>query len=292
MTTLTVTATQGGGSNGMLLRVFVLTGAAAVSGQTGANTNNQFSGATAFTQSITTTAGSNVYGAASHGSGSSDTGSNATVVDSLDDSTNGWHYTTFKALNVTGAATTRGFTVSPANTGPFAQLEILASGTLAEDSSGPAAASTTAATTVTTASFTPPNSSLLVALVGSNGGAGVTTMTVTDNLGGHLNWTEKVKNNPSGGDYAGVWIADVPSGGTSANAGVASVTSTVTAPLAAIAALLQAAIVQAATTQPAMETGPFYATSAADLGGGTGAWVNPANATGAPDSTYATWAVP
>lgn len=206
---MTVTATQGGSTgNGLLLRVFVLTGAKTAASQTGASTNNQFASVTTFAQSITTSAGSNVYGAASHGSGTTDTGSNATIVDSLDDSTNGWHYDTFKALNVTAAATTRGFTLSPtAQSGPFAQLEVLAAGTLAEDASAPAVASTLTAITVTTASFTPPAGSLLVALVGSNGGATVTTMTVS---GGSLSWSEKVKNNPSGGDYAGVWIAQVP----------------------------------------------------------------------------------
>jgi hypothetical protein len=207
---ITVTATQGGSTaNGLVLRVFVLTGAAAVAAQSGASTNNQFLNATSFTQSITTTAGSNVYGASSHFPNAASTGSNATIVDDVADAANNGRYTTFKALNVTGGATTRGFTVATSS-GPFAQLEILAAGTLAEDASGPAAASTTAAVTVTTASFTPPPGSLLVALVASDGGGTVTTMTVS---GGGLVWAEKVKNNPSAGDYAGVWIADVPAAG-------------------------------------------------------------------------------
>ena len=220
MTTLTVTATQGGATqNGMALRVFVLTGAAAVAAQTGAATNNQFASATTWTQSITTTAGSNVYGTASHGGSITDTASNSTIVDSINDATNGETYVTFKALNVTSGATSRGFTTNLATSGPFAQLEVLATGTLAEDASSPAVVSTTSAQTVTTASFTPPPGSLLVALVPSDGGTGSsTTMSVTDNLGTHLNWTEKVKNNPSSGDYAGVWIADVPA----AAAGAAS----------------------------------------------------------------------
>jgi len=91
--------------------------------------------------------------------------------------------------------------------------EILTSGTLAEDASGPAAVSVLGSgstLTVTTASFSPPAGSLLVALVPSNGGASQVTMTVTDNLGTHLNWHEQVKTNVAGNDYAGVWIADVP----------------------------------------------------------------------------------
>lgn len=39
-------------------------------------------------------------------------------------------------------------------------------------------------------------------------------------------------------------------------------------------------------------SGPNYAGSAADLGGGSGSWSNVANAQGGDDATYATWAVP
>lgn len=213
---ITVTATQGGSTaNGFALRVFVLTGAKAVASQTGAAVNQQVSASNTWTQSITTTAGSNVYGAgAPFVSGLTLTGSNATIVDQINDATNGAVYGTWHALNVTGGATARGFTTTNTPTGPMAMLEILASGTLAEDSSGTGVVnSTTGAGPVTTPSFTPPPGSLLVALIASDGGAGVTTFTVSD-TGGGLNWTEKSKNNPSGGDYAGVWIADVPGGGT------------------------------------------------------------------------------
>src|SRR5260221_230173 len=69
-----------------------------------------------------------------------------------------------------------------------------------------------------TASFTAPPGSLLVALTTSSGGAGVTTMAVS---GGGLAWSEQVKNNPSAGDYAGVWIAQIPAaaGGGAARPG-------------------------------------------------------------------------
>jgi hypothetical protein len=43
--------------------------------------------------------------------------------------------------------------------------------------------------------------------------------------------------------------------------------------------------------QPGSLSGPAYASSAADLGGGTGSWTSPGNADGAPDGSYATWAV-
>src|SRR5258707_8641619 len=219
---LTVTATQTNGANGMALRIFVLTQAAAV--QNGATSNTQFGATQTHTQSITTTqTGSRVYGAGSYFlSGAVISAAAATtVVDDVDDAVNTDTYVTFKATSLTGTpgATTLGFTsTSTAQGGPFAQAEILTAGTLTEDASGPAVASTTAAQTVVTASFTPPPGSLLVALTTSNGGAGVTTMAVS---GGGLTWSELVKNNPSGGDYAGVWIAQIPAaaGGGAARPG-------------------------------------------------------------------------
>jgi hypothetical protein len=220
---ITVTATQGGSTlKGMALRVFVLTQAAAT--QNGATVSHAFASATVtWTQAITTTqTGSRVYAAAAPGESAGTTTAAAltTVVDSIADATNGETYVTFKATSLTGTpgATTLGFTISPGGqsaTGPLAMAEIKTAGTLTEDGSAPAAASTTSATTVTTASFTPPAGSLLVALVASDGNTGVTTMTVS---GGGLSWSELVKNNPSGGDYAGVWIAQVAAAAAAATA--------------------------------------------------------------------------
>jgi hypothetical protein len=45
-------------------------------------------------------------------------------------------------------------------------------------------------------------------------------------------------------------------------------------------------------TPPGSTSGPNYAGSAADIGGGTGSWSNPSYATGTDNATYATWAVP
>jgi len=207
-TALTVTATQGGSTaNGIALRVFVLTQAAAV--QNGATSNNQFLNATSWTQSVTTTqAGSRVYGAAAvFGNNSATAAALTTVVDNVPDTVQLGRYVTFKATSLTGTpgTTTLGFTVATSS-GPFAQAEILTAGTLTEDASG-GVNSTTGATTVAFGPFTPPDGALLVALVASDGGGTVTTMTVS---GGGLTWSEKVKNNPSAGDYAGVWTAQVP----------------------------------------------------------------------------------
>src|SRR5215469_9099840 len=96
---ITVTATQGGSTaNGFALRVFVITGAKAVASQTGASVSQDVANSTTFTQSITTTAGSNVYGASSRSSNSiASTGSNATIVDDIQDGTNLERYVTWKA---------------------------------------------------------------------------------------------------------------------------------------------------------------------------------------------------
>jgi Protein of unknown function (DUF4038) len=45
-------------------------------------------------------------------------------------------------------------------------------------------------------------------------------------------------------------------------------------------------------TPSSLNSGPNYATAQDTGSGGTGTWVNPGNADGAPDGSYATWAVP
>src|SRR5258708_4160771 len=199
----------------MALRVYVLTQAAAT--QNGGTSNTQFTAVTSFTQSVTTTqAGSRVYGvSAVFPNNSATAAALTTVADNIADATNNARYVTFKATSLTGTpgATTLGFTVGTASAGPFAQAEIKTAGTLTEDASGPAAVSTTGAGPVTTASFTPPAGALLVALVASGGGAAQTTFTVS---GGGLTWTEQSVNNPSSGDYAGVWIAQAAAAVTGA----------------------------------------------------------------------------
>ena len=208
---LIVTATPGGSvANGMALRVYVLNNAAAV--QSGGTSNNQFAAATGFTQSVTTTqTGSRVYGVSAVFANNSATAAAATtLVDNISDAVNNARYVTFKAAALTGTPgpTTLGFTVA-SSAGPFAQAEILSStGTLTEDNSAPVVVSVTGAEVAATAAFNPPPGSLLVALVASHGGVGTETMAVS---GGGLKWTELVKNDPAGGDYAGVWIARVPS---------------------------------------------------------------------------------
>jgi len=207
-----ITAAQGGSTAaGLAMRIFVLTQAAAT--QDGGTQNASISSSTAFTGSITTTqTGSRVYGAVSHTNVSDVAAANSTLLDDVADATNNGRYVTFKATTLTGTpgATTLGVTAASSTTGPLAQAEVKTSGTLTEDGSAPAPVSTTSATFVSCANFTPPAGSLLVVLVASDGGTGITTMSVS---GGGLNFTELVKNNPSGLDYAGVWVAQVPAGG-------------------------------------------------------------------------------
>lgn len=211
MVALTVTATAGGATgNGIGMRVFSLTGAFPVAGQNGTTVSNQFSATTTWTQAIQDiVAGDNIYGTASHGgSGVTATAVSTTIIDDVADATNNEQYVTWQFNNAGSTSVTRGFTLGSAESGPFVMAEIRQDGNLVRDSHAPGY-STATGTTTTTASFSPPPGALLIAMVAANGGAGVVTMTVTDNLPSHLNWKELVKNNPSNGDYAGIWIADV-----------------------------------------------------------------------------------
>jgi hypothetical protein len=207
-----ITATQGGSTaNGIALAIKVLTGAAAV--QNGATATKAFS--TAANQAAITpnATGSIVYGAGVWSSNVALTiNGSSTQIMGVGDGTNGETYGACRATATTTAATpvTVGWSAPTTSNDSLALLEVLAAGTLAEDASAPPVASTTTQTTVSCAGFTPPPGSLLVAMVSSDGGGAVTTMTVS---GGGLAWSEVVKVNPSGGDYAGVWIALVPPAG-------------------------------------------------------------------------------
>jgi len=200
----TVTATQGGSvQNGLLLRVMVLTQAAAT--QNGAT----LTGAAGGGNIVTTQTGSRVYGATLRAAATANTAdSGCTLLDDVQDATHVADYSTWKTTALTG---TPGSTLVGCAAGAgVAALEVLTAGTLTEDGSAPTpGSSTTTATTLTSGSFTPPAGSLVVALVSSDGAGSVTTMTVSD-TGLGLTWTEKVKQNPAGSGYQGVWTAPVP----------------------------------------------------------------------------------
>jgi hypothetical protein len=206
---MSITAAQGGSvSNGLLLRVIVLTGAAAAQiGGTGKQT-----GLAAHEATLTTTVtGSRVYLALTNGGFVSYTAAaSTTLIDNSGDATNGEIYGSGRATALTGTpgTVTVGSSAPSTQSGGCAAAEILPAGLLWEDASGPAPAQTSSGTTVTTASFAPPPGALLVALIGSDGGSGVTTMAVS---GGGLTWTPLAEANDPGQDYAGVWISQAPS---------------------------------------------------------------------------------
>ena len=204
---ITVTATQGGStSNGILIRVKVLTGAAGL----GATATQANTSAAALDKAITTTVtGSYVYGVPYRdNSGGLTAAASTTLLDDVNDATNGSTYGTCRTTSATGTpgSVTVGATTS--DTGNVALAEITPAGTIAEDASSPASASTTSATTVSSPLFVPPPGSLLVAMVASDGGVGTVTMTVTDSSG--LSWTPVVSSSAAGIGYGGVWTARVP----------------------------------------------------------------------------------
>jgi hypothetical protein len=205
-----VTATQGGfTANGILLRVKVLTGAAG-SPVGGTGSFASFTTGPAQCTVTTTAAGSMVYGGLMGfpaASTSLTAHAGTTLLDSHHDTVNDNWYGTFQTTSVTG---TPGATVvgsdTPSASGGYScgAVEILSAGTIQDDPSAPAVANTDSATTVTSDAFTPPDGSLLLALVGSDGGNGLTTMTVA---GGGVVWTELAKGQSTDGGYGGVWAA-------------------------------------------------------------------------------------
>jgi hypothetical protein len=216
---MNITATQegiGATFNGMALTVKVLTGAAAVSGQTG----SKLADAGPASQSLTTTkVGSVLYGAYSWNNGITITPvSGTTISEDYDDETNGATYVTFQsAVTATPGPTIVGVTASgDDSTGAWSAAEILPTSTIAEDASTPSPVATISAITVTSGSFTPPPGSLLVAMVSTNTNTASATISITDSNG--LTWTQLCYSTGSGFFGAGVWIANVPvQGGASAS---------------------------------------------------------------------------
>src|SRR5215831_3673490 len=130
---------------------------------------------------VTTQTGSRVYGATLRAAATANTAdSGCTLLDDVQDATHVADYSTWKTTALTG---TPGSTLVGCAAGAgVAALEVLTAGTLTEDGSAPTPGSST--TTATT-------------LIVSDTGLGLT-------------WSEKVKQNPAGSGYQGVWIAPVP----------------------------------------------------------------------------------
>jgi hypothetical protein len=282
VTSLTVTATQGGGSfNGILLSVRVLTGADAAASQAGATASGR-----ANELAITTTqAGSWVAGGISDPSGATWSSPTAATsqVDQVQDTTNGCTYITIGSASATGTpgSATYGY-ASPVITDSsvaFTLAEILkAPGqSIAQDASTPGAASTDNATTVTTGSFSPPSGSLLVAQVASDSNDTSVTIDITDSAG--LTWHQLVYDTGGAFMASGVWVADSPSSGggatvpgvpatasSGAPAGTVTSGATITGAAATSSALAPAGSASAGATIPGPASG---ATSSAPSGSAT-----------------------
>lgn len=216
---MTVTATQGGATQtGTVLSVLLFSGAASVASQvSGGKTGTLVSGSNAAGQlAITPNATGSVIVGSSTSGGSSIYVANAatTMLGNVYNATTPSEIAAFKssATTATGTPVTIGSS-SPTNGAPQVVLaEILASGTLTEDTANePAAATSTTATAITTASFTPNPGDLVVLAVATAGGnSGTTTLTIT-NTGG-LAFTTLVTSTASFYGCNAVYVAQMPGG--------------------------------------------------------------------------------
>jgi hypothetical protein len=202
--TVTVDGTASKISNGINLRVLVLTNVAATQDGAAVHTNiNEH-------QSITPTEiGSRIYGAALNTSASGFAVNGiTTAIDNIVDSTNSGRYATCKSSADTTALTVETIGYSNArNTGGISLFEVKNDGvnSIFEDSSGPAVATVTNNSVVTSAAFTPPPGAWLVAL--SSGMYG-SPPSISDTMG--LSWTTKSSLQTGSGGQAVIMIARVP----------------------------------------------------------------------------------
>lgn len=205
--TFTVTATQQTATDGGMTATLEC-----LSGQS-ASPIGATVAAAALSASITPAGtGSLIFGSllATHVNGSVTPLSGTTILG--DTSIGGLEYASLESVGTTTAGTP--VTIGVTSTGSpldLALLEVKTSGTLYPFVGSPGFLSSSGATSITTNPISPPAGSLLVLMVSSNGSAGNTTISVSDTSGLGLTWTERVKLNPSGNGYAGIWTAVVPS---------------------------------------------------------------------------------
>jgi hypothetical protein len=216
---MTVTATQGGTAQaGTVLSVLLYSGAASVASiASGGKTASLVSSSNAAGQlSITPNAtGSIIAGSATSGGTSIWVANGSTtMLGNVYNSSTPSEIGAFKSSSTTTASTpvTIGAS-SPTNGTPQVVLaEILAAGTLVEDTANePAAATSTTATAVTTGSFTPNPGDLIVAVVATGGGNSGTTSITLSNTGG-LSFTTLVTSTSSFYGCNAVYIAQMPGG--------------------------------------------------------------------------------
>jgi len=214
--TVTGTFPDNDWNDGCFTSVYVLTGAKSAVNQTGTHYGTPSTRDDTGTGSITTTqANSWVLGGASNPGNNVDpvTGvSGTTVLDNTGPaSTVGTNFCTFYAPEAVAGTYTVGVTDTGSNT--VALAEILASGTISHNTSGPSPAWVDdfgGDNTSTTGTFTPTPGSLLVAIIGAdaNSGHSATDIQVSDSMG--LTWHQLAFGNSIDGMIMSVFVADVP----------------------------------------------------------------------------------
>jgi hypothetical protein len=215
---LTVTATQGGTTTpGMDLMVLLYTGAQspAAIATGGATGTKAFTSNGALQLAITPNAtGSLIIGSMNNGVNTAYTALASTTLKanvSNASQTNQYGIAVSSATTTSGTPVTIGASAPTTAEGQIALAEILASGTLTEDTANePANVSSTTLTALTTASFTPNPGDLVVVVVSASGGNGANTVSLS-NTGG-LTFTSLVAATTAFYGVNEVWVAQMPGG--------------------------------------------------------------------------------
>jgi len=209
---LTVTVTLNASpSVGLGLVVKALTGAAVPASQSGVTFGSDITSSPPQYNPTPVDTGSYIYGATVYQVATAATVDANTTADLNTAATVALFIFRSTGKTTAGSAVTYGGSAPTATVGSFVMAEIVASGTLAEDSSSPAAKSSTTASTLTTASFSPPASCLLMAAAcGASGEDQVDTLSISDTAG--LTWTRLILSNVTENGAAAIWVATAPGG--------------------------------------------------------------------------------
>jgi len=225
--TITGTFADNDWNDGFFLDVHVLTGAAQAASQTGATATSNISS----TSITTTTVGSQIFGVYADGSVTNSSPTMLSGSTQLADFADGGAGITFLSFKSTSATSSPGSSTFGANSsasgfvgGSSALAEILSSGTIAIDSSGPSPtwSDPGSGDTATSAAFTPVAGSLIVAIVGADANPGHSPgdITISDTLG--LTWHQLVfENSSSDAMIVSIFVADAPGGGGGGGGGSA-----------------------------------------------------------------------
>jgi hypothetical protein len=220
VTSYTVTATNGGGGNGIALQVEMITGAVETGGAstsasnsnvlTASLTPNYSNSFIAWAAMIATSSPTSISGATSNALLTVAAGA-----DTFNDATQGVTYSAgYYSGTVTAATpvTVGGSQTALSTYGEMAAYEIQPSGSWAENASTPAYAHSTSAAAITTASFTPAAAGgVLVAVACCNFSGVGSGSNITITSSPSLTWTQRASNAASSNGGVGVFTATVPS---------------------------------------------------------------------------------